>query len=294
MYKIGSSLKEKDTIMRKYIAVDERLAIASWFLARGCDFHTIGHLFGVSKASVCLIVKEVCSALVQLLPQFTTIPTVAALTEVIKGFEQLGFPSCAGAIDGTHIPIVSPSECPADYYNRKGWHSVIMQGLVDHKGRFMDIYIGWPGRVHDARVFANSGLFTKGQNGTLFPDWKKALCGIDVPVVILGDPAYPLLTWLMKAYQDNGNLTPQQNTFNYRLSHARVEVEHAYGQLKGRWRCLLKRLDVDIANTITVIAACCVLHNICETHRDHFDDDWMVNADSARAKVATVNQLLLI
>ena len=152
----------------------------------------------------------------------------------------------------------------------------------------MDIYIGWPGRVHDARVFANSGVFTKGQNGTLFPDWKKALCGVDVPVVILGDPAYPLLTWLMKAFQDNGNLTPQQKKFNYRLSHARVVVEHAYGRLKGRWRCLLKRLDVDIANANNVIAACCVLHNICETHGDHFDDDWMegVNADSAGASAS--------
>ena len=207
---------------------------------------------------MCLIVKEVCSALVQLLPKFITIPSGAALTEVIKGFEQLGFPSCAGVVDGTHIPIVSPSECPAGYYNRKGWHSVIMQGLVDHKGRSTSDGLGESMMLE---FFANSGVFTKGQNGTLFPDWKKALCGVDVPVFILGDPAFPLLTWLMKAFQDNGNLTPQQKKFNYRLSHARVVVEHAYGRLKGRWRCLLKRLDVDIAKTNNVIAACCVLHN---------------------------------
>ena len=84
--KLEARLKKKDTIMRKSIAVDKRLAIALWYLARGCDFHTIGQLFGVSKASVCLIVKEVCSALVQLLPKFITIPSGAALTEVIKGF----------------------------------------------------------------------------------------------------------------------------------------------------------------------------------------------------------------
>ena len=29
--------------------------------------------------------------------------------------------------------------------------------------------IGWPGRVHNAHVLANSGLFAKGQSGTLFP-----------------------------------------------------------------------------------------------------------------------------
>ena len=32
----------------------------------------------------------------------------------------------------------------------KGWHSIIMQGTVNH---IIDIYVGWPGRVHDARVF---------------------------------------------------------------------------------------------------------------------------------------------
>ena len=86
-------------------------------------------------------------------------------------------------------------------------------GVVDHLGHFTDIYVGWPGRVHDARVFSNSGLNSKGQNGTLFPDWKKHIAGREVPVVILGDPAYPLLPWLMKAFPDNGRLTQQQKTF---------------------------------------------------------------------------------
>ena len=37
----------------------------------------------------------------------------------------------------------------------------ILQGSVDNKGRFVDIYVGWPGRVHDARVFDNSTCFNK-------------------------------------------------------------------------------------------------------------------------------------
>ena len=53
--------------------------------------------------------------------------------------------------------------------------------------------------------------------------------GKEIPIVILGDPAYPLLKWLMKAYPDTGHLTSEQKTFNYRLSKARVVVEHAYG-----------------------------------------------------------------
>lgn len=146
---------------------------------------------------------------------------------------------------------------------------------MDHQGRFIDINIGWPGRVHDARVFANSSLFQKGQSKTLLPDWKETISGRNIPLVLLGDPAYPLLQWLMKAFPDNGRLSQQQKHFNYRLSRARVVVEHSYGRLKGRWRCLLKRLDIATCDVPQVIAACCVLHNVCEIHGDAFNEQWM-------------------
>ena len=29
---------------------------------------------------------------------------------------------------------------------------MLIQGLVDANYRFLDVYIGWPGSVHDARV----------------------------------------------------------------------------------------------------------------------------------------------
>ena len=124
---------------------------------------------------------------------------------------------------------------------------------------------------------------SKGQNGTLFPDWKKHIAGREVPIVILGDPAYPLLPWLMKAFPDNGRLTQQQKTFNFRLSSTRVVVEHAYGRLKGRWRCLLKRFDISILDVPIVVAACCVLHNLCETNDDNFDEDWLEDDDNCNA-----------
>jgi len=163
--KLSPFVGKRDTIMRNAIPVEKRVALMLWFLATGADYRTIGHLFGVAKSTVCVIRKEVCSCIVsRLLPQYIKMPQGNSLKAVIDGFcKDHGFPQCVGAIDGTHIPIVSTDQCSADYYNRKGWHSIILQGTVDNKGLFIDIYVGWPGRVHDARVFVNSTLYKKGQ-----------------------------------------------------------------------------------------------------------------------------------
>lgn len=82
----------------------------------------------------------------------------------------------------------------------------------------------------------------------------------------------------MKAYPGN-NLTEERKHFNYRLSRARMTIECAFGRLKGRWRCLLKRLDNDITSVSEIVKSCCTLHNICEIHGDLFDEDWLQGVD---------------
>ena len=54
----------------------------------------------------------------------------------------------------------------------------------------------------------------KGQNGTLLPNTHRTINGVEVPIVILGDPAYPLLPWLMLPFADNGVLTPDARILN--------------------------------------------------------------------------------
>ncbi|KAG6940934.1 hypothetical protein G0U57_011418, partial [Chelydra serpentina] len=115
----------------------------------------------------------------------------------------------------------------SQYINRKGYFSMVLQALVDHKGRFTNINVGWPGKVHDTRVFRNSGLFRWLQEGIYFPDQKITIGDVEMPIVILGDPAYPLMPWLMKPY--TGTLDSSKELFNYRLSKCRMVVQCAFG-----------------------------------------------------------------
>lgn len=68
------------------------------------------------------------------------------------------------------VPIIAPCQTKADFYN-------LLQAVEDHKLQFWDIDVGWPGKVHDARVFANSSLFRKGLSGRLFPAWTEDFLG---------------------------------------------------------------------------------------------------------------------
>jgi DDE superfamily endonuclease len=74
-------------------------------------------------------------------------------------------------LDGSHIPIIRPSKSGTGYYNRMGFYSINVQGMhfrkfiwylfaaaVDHKRRFVSLVVGWPGSVHDGRVWRNSTL----------------------------------------------------------------------------------------------------------------------------------------
>ena len=141
-----------------------------------------------------------------------------------------GFPQVR-AIDGCHIPIICPKDDPEDYHNRKGFYSFILQGFVDSRLCFQNINVSWPGRVHDARNLTNSALYLKAHVGSLVPRVTRQISGVEIPPVVLGDPAYPLKPWLMTPYKNTGNLSRKQLRFSNKLSQTRMVVENSFGRL---------------------------------------------------------------
>ena len=273
---IRQEISRKDTTMRKSIPAERRLALTLYYLASTAEYRTIAHLFGVSTSFVCICIKDVCEAINQRLSRVIKFPQGEELVQVINNYEKKwGMPMCAGAIDGTHIPILAPEESHLAYVNRKGYHSIIMQAVVDSNYIFRDVVIGWPGSVHDARVLSNSSIYQKGNNDQLFPEIPaKQIQGENVSPFIIGDPAYPLLPWLMKPYQVSSNSPPAERVFNYSLSRARMTVENTFGRWKGRFARFLKRVDMCVTSVVPVTKASCILHNLCEMQNNNFLPEW--------------------
>jgi hypothetical protein len=183
-----------------------------------------------------------------------------------QGFERLCnnrvFRNAVGAIDGCHVRIAkAPREHAADYFNYKFFYSSQFQALCDHRGIFIDVFIGYPGGVHDSRILRNSPLFTQ----RLYPPAGK---------FILGDGGYPCLSQpiaLITPYKAPVGEVKQR--YNHHLSKGRTIVERAFGRLKQRWRSIFQTaLAVKVENAPKVIAACLALHNFFAKEGDMWDD----------------------
>lgn len=283
--KLHPVMERQNTSYRLCVPLKKRVAIALWKLATGSEYRSISHLFGVSITTVCRCVQDFCAAAEMLLvPEQIRFPSEERFKEMAVHIEnRWGLPHCVGAIDGSHIPIIAPQDYHTDYFNRKGWHSIILQGVVDGNGKFWNVFTGLPGSLHDARVLRLSTLWELANRGNLFPPHYRNIGAVRAGYYILGDSAYPLLDWLLKPFHDTGRLTAQHHSFNHKFSRARVVVENAFGRLKGRWRCPLKRNDCDTQLVKSMVLTCCALHNLCEDHGETYETSWDVPEAAATA-----------
>lgn len=125
--KLRPAMEREDTTFRDCVPLKKRVAIALWKLVTGSEYR-IAHLFGVIITTVCRCVQEFCAAAEMLLvPEQIRFPDEGRFGEMVVHIEnRWGLPHCVGAIDGSHIHIISPQNYHTDYFNHKGWHSIIL------------------------------------------------------------------------------------------------------------------------------------------------------------------------
>lgn len=144
--------------------------------------------------------------------------------------------------------------------------------------RFIDVFIGCPGACHDASVWQRSSV-------------RKAIISKDIKICsnyhLLGDGGYPLESFLMVPYRDNGFLTPMQSKYNTILSSTRVVVEQAFGVLKKKFR-ILKYIEAQrpyMPKLITM--ACMIVHNIVIENEGYLVDE--IDEEEAHAEPQIVD-----
>ncbi|KAM7306559.1 protein ANTAGONIST OF LIKE HETEROCHROMATIN PROTEIN 1 [Ixodes scapularis] len=273
-----SSMQRQDTAMKTAITVEKRVAISLYRLCSTAEERTIGHLFAVGQSVVNESYREFCDVVIEEL-EARTVSMIRNedLEHHMREFQAvLGFPNDIGALDGCHLPVSPLKDSAVDYRNYKGCYSVILLALVDHRYLFRYISVGSPGKCHDANVYGRSPL------GRLLEDYQvavpRSIGGTKIPPIVLCDQAFPLTRNLMKPFPHSFNHPQDEGDYNYALSKARRVVENAFGRLKARFRIVLKRMEVRIDNVYTVVRACCILHNVCETLNDSADKQWIQDA----------------
>ena len=270
---VGCILEALDEDDDAQIPLAKKLLLLLWYLGSVVSIRKVAMMFGLSLGAAWASMDQVVTMLVGLQERHVRFPPKAQLEDIMDRFADKGFPGAIGAVDGCHIRIPRPSENEHAYVNRKHYHSIVLMAVVDDQCRFMDICVGWPGSVHDSRVFKNSPLGMK----LTSPQFREQTLPDDSHII--GDAAFQLSTYLLTPFRDNqirargeGEPTPEQKKYyNYKLSGARAVVEHAFGLLKGRFRRLdyLETKSIEKANRI--VGSACVLHNMCGEN-DQWDD----------------------
>ncbi|XP_025152488.1 putative nuclease HARBI1 [Harpegnathos saltator] len=169
------------------ITAEKHVLTYLWYVGHeSTGYRDVADRFGIAISTLYAIITRVTRFLMQLAPHIIQFPTLEEKEATMAYFlETKRFPGIIGAIDGTHIRIDKPQNDHESYINRKQYFPIYLQGVVDHKMKFIDVFIGYPGSVHDARVFRESLL-----NESL-----AEICPRESYLV--GDSAYPCLEHLI-------------------------------------------------------------------------------------------------
>lgn len=131
-------------------------------------------------------------------------------------------------------------------------HSVFSSYL--HSFFYIFAFVYPEGRMHDARMLAESNLYDDLQNFALSPTGRQ-MC-------VYGDPAYPLRVHLQAPFRI-GILTRQMHDFNESMSASRISVEWLFADIINYFKFLdfKKDLKIGLSQVGKMYIVCSLLRN---------------------------------
>jgi hypothetical protein len=77
----------------------------------------------------------------------------------------------------------------------------------------------------------------------------------------LGEKGYPLITWIMTPFKEEGQHSILKLWYNRKHKRRRLVVENAFGILKKTFR-KLRKFKLHVTFLPDVFTCCCLLHNL--------------------------------
>ena len=128
------------------------MAITLLHLDTGDNYKSLMYLFYVPQNNTSILAEGVCQAFWdEYGVEVVSIPTTAEGWKAIA----VGYSSrwnshhVIGALDCKHIRIRCPANRGSQFYNYKGYHSIVLIALVDANYRFTWVQVGAPGAACD-------------------------------------------------------------------------------------------------------------------------------------------------
>ena len=221
------------------------------------------------------MIPEVCQAIYQVLKDdFLRCPRSAEeWCTIAKLFhDRWQLPNCVGAADGKHIKILDPRNSGSEFYNYKGFYSIVLMAVVDADYKFTFVDVGCQGRISDGGVLRNTTFWRSLVQGSLgLPEpsllpksLDQSFEGFDfsvpIPYYFAGDDAFPLEANIMKPYSQR-NLSEEKRVFNYRLSRGRRVSENVFGIYQSIFRVFSTTLCVKRESAVQIVLTTTALHN---------------------------------
>ena len=216
--------KKPTNVNPEPISVDRLLGLTLYRVGHGVSYSTLPQLFGVSISLASETFNKICTVLVAAsYDQYVTLPkTDEVWASEVKGLiDNYEFP-CVGAWDGFHVYVRSKLK---SFYGFKKRCSMSDLGLVRYNKRFLYCGVGPPRSLHDSRMLRSASLYEKTISGNIIPDKGITLGDFgNMPLVAIGDAAFPKHPWLLKGYNEDTR-DPKQRYFNTMLCSARLVTQ---------------------------------------------------------------------